>query len=88
MALAAQGPSCACDDRLATGLDRLAQGHTGDAEPVGDGVSELRIHYGPGYRVYFQKRGNTIIVLLCGGDKSTQAKDIKTAKHLAKAWSD
>jgi putative addiction module killer protein len=67
---------------IASRLDRLAQGHAGDAEPVGEGVSELRIHYGPGYRVYFQKRGNTIIVLLCGGDKSTQAK------HLAKAWSE
>ncbi len=73
---------------IASRLDRPAQGHAGDAEPVGEGVSELRIHHGPGYRVYFQKRGNTIIVLLCGGDKSTQAKDIKTAKHLAKAWSD
>ena len=46
------------------------------------------IHFGPGYRVYFQKRGNTIVVLLCGGDKSTQAKDIKTAKATAKAWSE
>ena len=68
---------------IASRLDRLAQGHTGDAEPVGAGVSELRIHYGPGYRVYFQKRGNTIIVLLCGGDKSTQQKDIEQAKALA-----
>jgi putative addiction module killer protein len=68
-------------------LDRLAYGHTGDVEPVGQGVSELRIHYGPGYRVYIQKRGNTVIVLLCGGDKSTQAKDIKTAKRLAEQWS-
>jgi putative addiction module killer protein len=72
---------------IASRLDRLAQGHAGDAEPVGEGISELRIHYGPGYRVYFQKRGNTIIVLLCGG-KSTQAKDIRTAKQLAKAWSE
>ncbi|MCK1475105.1 putative addiction module killer protein [Bradyrhizobium sp. LB1.3] len=72
---------------IASRLDRLAQGHAGDAEPVGDGISELRIHYGPGYRVYFQKRGNTIIVLLCGGDKGTQAKDIKTAKRFAKTWS-
>jgi putative addiction module killer protein len=73
---------------IASRLDRLAQGHAGDAEPVGEGVSELRIHHGPGYRVYFQRRGSTIIVLLCGGDKRTQAKDIKTAKHLAKAWSE
>lgn len=58
------------------------------AEPVGQGVSELRIHHGPGYCIYFQKRGSTIIVLLCGGDKSTQAKDIKTAKRLAEAWSE
>jgi putative addiction module killer protein len=55
---------------------------------VGQGVSELRIHHGPGYRIYFQKRGRTIIVLLCGGDKSTQAKDIKAAKRLAEAWSE
>jgi putative addiction module killer protein len=69
-------------------LDRLCYGNAGDVEPVGEGISELRIHYGPGYRVYFQRRGNTLIVLLCGGDKSTQAKDIKRAKHLAENWSD
>jgi putative addiction module killer protein len=69
-------------------LDRLAQGHAGDAEPVGDGISELRIHHGPGYRIYFQKRGSTIVVLLCGGDKSTQVKDIKAAKRLAEMWSE
>ncbi|MBK1663384.1 addiction module antitoxin RelB [Rhodospirillum rubrum] len=68
---------------IAARLDRLSQGHTGDSEPVGDGISELRIHYGPGYRLSFQKRGQTIVVLLCGGDKSTQAKDIQTAKRLA-----
>jgi putative addiction module killer protein len=73
---------------LASRLDRLAQGHAGDVLPVGEGISELRIHYGPGYRVYFQKRRNTIIVLLCGGDKSTQAKDINAAKRLAKEWSE
>jgi putative addiction module killer protein len=73
---------------IASRLDRLAQGHAGDAEPVGEGISELRIHYGPGYRVYFQKRSNTIIVLLCAGDKGTQAKDIKTAKRLAREWSE
>lgn len=55
---------------------------------MGDGVSELRIHHGPGYRIYFEKRGSLIIVLLCGGDKSTQAKDIKAAKRLAETWSE
>jgi putative addiction module killer protein len=56
-------------------------------KPVGQGISELRIDYGPGYRVYYMKRGNTIVILLCGGDKSTQANDIKTAKRLAAEWS-
>lgn len=69
-------------------LDRLAYGHAGDAQPVGEGISELRIHHGPGYRVYFQWRGDTIIVLLCGGDKGSQARDIKAAKRLAKEWSE
>ena len=73
---------------IASRLDRLAFGLAGDVQPVGQGVSELRIHHGPGYRVYFQKRGATIVVLLCGGDKSTQVKDIKTAKRLAEAWSE
>jgi putative addiction module killer protein len=73
---------------IASRLDRLGFDHVGDAEPVGQGISELRIHYGPGYRIYFHKRGDTIIVLLCGGDKSTQAKDIKTAKRLATEWSE
>ena len=62
---------------------RQAQ-HPGDVAPVGDAVSELRIHHGPGYRVYFTHRGKEIILLLAGGDKSTQAKDIKTALRLAK----
>ena len=73
---------------IASRLDRLAFGHAGDAEPVGHGVSELRIHHGPGYRVYFQKRGTTLIVLRCGGDKGTQAKDIKTAQRLALEWNE
>ena len=73
---------------IASRLDRLAYGHAGDAEPVGEGISELRIHHGPGYRVYFQKRGTTLIVLLCGGDKSSQAKDIRIAKRLATEWSE
>jgi putative addiction module killer protein len=68
---------------IASRLDRLAFGNAGDVKPVGQGISELRIDYGPGYRVYFMKRGTTIIILLCGGDKSTQAKDIQTAKRLA-----
>jgi len=72
---------------IALRLARLAFGHVGDAKSVGDGVSELRIHYGPGYRVYFQRRGEIIVVLLCGGDKSTQAKDIAKAKILAKEGS-
>ncbi|MEX0409642.1 type II toxin-antitoxin system RelE/ParE family toxin [Aquibium sp. LZ166] len=67
-------------------LDRLAYGHVGDVKPVGGGISEVRIHHGPGYRVYLQQRGSTLIILLCGGDKSTQAKDIRTAKRLAEEW--
>ena len=73
---------------IAARLMRLAEGLPGDVEPVGEGISELRIHYGPGYRVYFQRRGNLLVVLLCGGDKSTQARDIATAKKLATEWSD
>jgi putative addiction module killer protein len=73
---------------IAARLDRLGYGLAGDVEPVGKGISELRIHFGPGYRVYFQRRGHTIIVLLCGGNKSTQAKDIKTAKRLPNEWSE
>ncbi|BAO83873.1 MAG: type II toxin-antitoxin system RelE/ParE family toxin [Betaproteobacteria bacterium] len=80
------------DERATTAISlrlaRLAYGHTGDAEPVGNGVSELRIHYGPGYRVYFQRRGDTIYLLLCGGDKKSQARDIKTALRLADEWSE
>ena len=73
---------------IASRLDRLAFGHSSDVAPVGEGVSELRIHHGPGYRIYFQQRGNVLIVLLCGGDKSSQAKDIRAAKRLAVAWSE
>jgi putative addiction module killer protein len=64
-------------------IERLALGNVGDVKPVGRGVSELRIDLGPGYRVYFVRRGKLLIVLLCGGDKSSQAKDIKRALSLA-----
>lgn len=72
--------------RITARLDRLAGGNPGDAQPVGDGVSELRINYGPGYRVYFIQRGPVLIILLCGGDKSSQDRDIKQAKALAEQW--
>ena len=65
-------------------IERLASGNAGDAAPVGEGVSELRIHHGPGYRVYYKRRGDQLIVLLAGGDKSTQAKDIGLALDLAR----
>jgi putative addiction module killer protein len=72
---------------VAARLMRLAEGLPGDVAPVGEGVSELRIHYRPGYRVYFQQRGNLLIVLLCGGTKGSQTRDIAAAKKLAKEWS-
>ena len=66
--------------RVRIRLDRLALGNFGDCEPVGGGVTELRIHWGPGYRVYCARLGQVIVLLLCGGDKRTQKKDIKRAK--------
>ncbi len=69
--------------RIQIRLERLARGNPGDVKPVGSGVSELRIDYGPGYRVYFLQRGEIVIVLLCGGDKRTQARDIKRAIKMA-----
>ncbi len=71
---------------IASRLDRLAYGPAGDAAPVREGISELRIHDGPGYRIHFQRRGNTVVILLCGWDKVSQAKDIKTAKLLLDEW--
>jgi putative addiction module killer protein len=65
---------------------RLAEGNPGDAEPVGEGISEMRIHYGPGYRVYFKDTGKEIIILLCGGDESTQQADIIKAKKIARLY--
>ncbi|MCC6889133.1 MAG: type II toxin-antitoxin system RelE/ParE family toxin [Hyphomicrobiales bacterium] len=70
--------------RIASRIERLEIDHVGDVKSVGDGVSELRVDHGPGYRIYFARRGPTVYVLLCGGDKSTQARDIKAAKLLAK----
>ena len=69
--------------RVLARIERLAAGNPGDVKPVGSGVSELRIDYGPGYRVYFTMRGRAIVILLAGGDKTTQASDIKTAIRLA-----
>ena len=74
--------------RIQARIERLATGNPGDVEPVGAGVSELRINYGPGYRVYFKKRGRELILLLAGGDKSTQAKDIKAALRFARDLSE
>ncbi len=69
--------------RILVRVERLAAGNPGDVRPVGKGVSEMRIDYGPGYRVYFTKHGQEMVILLAGGDKRTQAKDIKTALNLA-----
>lgn len=73
---------------IAARVFRLAHGLAGDVAPIGQGISELRIHYGPGYRVYFKQRENEIIILLCGGNKSTQSRDIESAKKLAKELGD
>jgi putative addiction module killer protein len=69
--------------RLDVRIRRLSLGNPGDVKPVGGGVSELRIDYGPGYRVYFVQRGQTLVILLAGGDKSTQDQDVKVAQELA-----
>lgn len=69
--------------RIQARIARLIGGNSGDVQPVGNGVSELRIHYGPGYRVYFKQQGHELIILLEGGDKSSQARDIQTALQLA-----
>ena len=70
--------------QIAKRIVRVQSGLLGDVEPVGEGVSELRVHYGPGYRLYFVRRGQVVIILLCGGDKGSQARDIPRAKDMAK----
>jgi putative addiction module killer protein len=70
--------------KIAARLARLELGNFGDVEPVGEGVSELRIHYGPGYRAYLSQRGKVLVVMLCGGDKSSQDRDVKRAKEMAR----
>jgi putative addiction module killer protein len=72
--------------RIQARLRRLSLGNPGDVKPVGFGISELRINFGPGYRVYFLKRHSSLIVLLCGGDKNSQSADIQRAVRIAKEW--
>ena len=72
--------------RINARLRNVAMGNLGDVRSVGDGVSEMRIHHGPGYRLYFIRDGQEVIVLLCGGDKDSQLRDIERAKRLAQDW--
>jgi putative addiction module killer protein len=74
--------------RVQARLDRLAEGNPGDVKSVGEGVSELRIDFGPGYRVYFKSRGRQLVILLAGGDKKSQTSDIKAALRLARNLSE
>ena len=69
--------------KIASRIERLGLGNAGDVKPVGEGVSEMRLSYGPGYRIYYKQTGKTIVLILCGGDKSSQASDIKRAKEIA-----
>lgn len=70
--------------RILARINSAQHGNLGDCEPVGEGVSEMRVHFGPGYRVYFTRQGSVVYVLLCGGDKSSQKRDIEKAKALAR----
>lgn len=72
--------------RIRIRIDRLVGGNPGDVRPVGSGISELRIDYGPGYRVYYLQEGDTLVLLLCGGDKSSQDQDIAEAARIARWW--
>src|SRR5256885_11921527 len=69
--------------KIASRIDRLRHGNPGDVAPVGEGISEMKIDYGPGYRVYFLARGKNLVILLCSGDKATQDRDIRRAKAIA-----
>ncbi len=69
--------------KIISRIERLGLGNTGDVKPVGEGVSEMRLSYGPGYRIYYKQTAKTILLILCGGDKSSQDKDIKRAKEIA-----
>lgn len=69
--------------RIVSRIERLGLGNPGDVRPVGEGVSEMRVHHGAGYRVYYKQTGRAIVLILCGGDKSTQDQDIKRAKQIA-----
>lgn len=80
------GSDRAARARIAARIRRLSLGNPGDVKPVGAGISEIRISYGPGYRVYFMQRGPVVVVLLCGGDKSSQSRDITLAKAIAGQW--
>ena len=70
--------------KIASRIERLGLGNAGDVKPVGEGISEMRLTNGPGYRIYYKQTGKTIVLILCGGDKSTQDSDIKRAKAIAK----
>ncbi|MEH2561078.1 type II toxin-antitoxin system RelE/ParE family toxin [Bradyrhizobium sp. AZCC 2289] len=70
--------------KIASRIERLGLGNAGDVKPVGEGISEMRLTYGPGYRIYYKQTGKTIVLILCGGDKSTQDSDIKRAKDIAR----
>ncbi len=72
--------------RIEMRIRRLILGNAGDVQPIGDGLSEMKIDYGPGYRIYYMQRDTMIIVLLCGGDKKTQQRDIANAKRIAAEW--
>lgn len=73
--------------RIIARIRRIEQGNLGDAKSLGNGLGEVRIHHGPGYRLYFARRGETIVILLCGGDKSAQERDIRKARELLKGLS-